>query len=111
MNKLFHLFCFCLFNLIGVCTATSISRKSKMRNDLNTDLFLDCGLPGLPVAGLINTISDWSDGINFSPGTQVGYSCTGNGRMFGESIRECTVDGQWTGSAPLCGKFNRIQSE
>ncbi len=58
-------------------------------------LAIDCGPLTSPTNGIVRV-----------PGTQFGnsarYSCSFGFILEGEAFRACTIDGTWSGEAPVC---------
>ncbi len=60
----------------------------------------DCGPPGIPSLGFINTEIKSS----YSENTTIEYKCNDRNKLFYYPIRICRK-GKWTGRVPKCGIY------
>ncbi len=60
----------------------------------------DCGPPGIPLEGSINTEVNSSFPENFI----IEYKCERGLKLFYKSSRTC-IEGKWTGRVPKCGNY------
>ena len=47
------------------------------------------------------------DGVSkvYDTGTVVRYNCDKDRVLFGPGVRECLEDGSWSGTIPICSRF------
>lgn len=67
---------------------------------LLTPVAIDCGIPGLPDNG----------GNSFNATTYpsvVRYACNANFQRVGTNMRQCQLDGAWSGAVPVCRRIRK----
>lgn len=68
--------------------------------------FIDCGRVTTIFKGEVKYLNGTT-----SLGSQISYSCSIGYRVKGFSVRECAVDGKWTGSTPKCEEIRCLPPE
>ena len=44
----------------------------------------------------------------YDTGSQVKYGCEPGRMLFGDSLRQCQYNGQWSGDIPICSMYTNI---
>jgi hypothetical protein len=65
----------------------------------------DCGPPGIPSLGFINTEIKSS----YSENTTIEYKCNGGNKLIYYAIRVCR-ESKWTGRVPKCGIYSILDT-
>ncbi len=65
----------------------------------------DCGPPGIPSNGVINTETKYS----YSENTTIEYKCKDEYKLIYYPIRVCRKS-KWTGRAPKCGIYSILDT-
>jgi len=65
----------------------------------------DCGPPGIPSLGFINTESK----CRYSENTTIEYKCNGGNKLIYYAIRICR-ESKWTGRVPKCGIYSILDT-
>ena len=61
---------------------------------------IDCGIPGIPDNG----------GNNYNATTYLStarYECNVNFELVGSDLRQCQLDGTWSGAVPVCRRIRK----
>ena len=61
---------------------------------------IDCGIPGVPDNG-----RNSYNATTYSSVAQ--YACNANFQLVGTDVRQCQLDGTWSGAVPVCRRIRK----